>query len=181
MVAEWFNTVWGWVVAVAGGVSYSAILTTIICIILKRATAKSGDRQVEISKQVAEETCKTAIKESLGAIKTRVHKHDIEPLVEEKLREVAKISSEVQAKELKEVHEENQKIVKILEKFAVYFDDSFYVSDNAKAELKEAIADAKEEKVELAESEVVEELIEIPTNTEITPQNESQKPTLIER
>ena len=98
------------------------------------------------------------------------------------MKEVAKITSEEQVKALKDLHAENQKIVAILEKFAVYFDDSFYVSAEAKQELKDAIADAKDEKEpEIVESEVDGEFIETTPNTENNPQNESHNASYIER
>lgn len=182
MVADWFNTVWGWVVAVAGGVSYSAILTTIICIVLKGTAAKARQSQAQITKEVQKEACETAIKEGLGAIKTKVHKHDIEPLVEARLKDVAKITSEEQVKALKEIHEENQKLVLILEQISKLFDNSFYISEETKQELKNTIAEAKDEtEPELVESEVVNELVSETPNTENNTQNESHKTTSIER
>lgn len=181
-ITEWFSTVWGWVVSIVGGLSFSAIITMVLYGCIKGGFAKAVARQSSAYKEQAREVSKIAVEEGLKGIKTRVHKHDIEPLVEARMKEVAKITSEEQVKALKDLHAENQKIVAILEKFAVYFDDSFYVSAEAKQELKDAIADAKDEKEpEIVESEVDGEFIETTPNTENNPQNESHKTNYIER
>ena len=178
---DWFTNIWGWVVGIASGVSYGAILTAVIVMGIKRIGNKSEKKQVEICRETTLEATEYAIEKGLGAIKTKVHKHDIEPLVEEKLRIAAKVASEEQVKELQRIHEENQKIVAILEKFSVYFDDSYYISAETKAELKEAISNAKENKADLVESELEENYIDESPSTENNPQNESHKTNSIER
>ena len=178
MVAEWFKQTGVWVATALGGTSLAGVLGFVIWYTLKSAFTKSNKQVVELNRQLAKETSDIAVEKGLGAIKVQVHKHDIQPLVEERMREVAKISSEAQTKELKEIKENQQKMVVIMEKVAKLFDDSYYISDEAKAELNEAIEDAKEISVEPVESKVsVEETKEEP-KTEKEPQKESQKTTI---
>lgn len=182
MIAEWFQTAWGWVTSIIGGLSFSAILTAIICAMIKGNNNRNSAKLVELLREEAKASSQEAVAEGLGAIKTIVHKHDIEPLVDAKLKNVAKITSEEQTKDLKQIHKDYQQIVKILDIFSSYFDNSFYVSDENKHALKEEIAEAKdEEEPEPVKSDLIDEMVSEPVNTENSPQNESHSTTSIER
>lgn len=181
MVADWFNTVWGWVVSIVGGLSFAGIVTAIIYGCLKGGFAKAIQK-INIE-EIVKETSEKSVAEGVKRVKSITHKHDIQPLVEEKLKEIAKYTSEEQTKELKKLHEDHQKLVKILEGIASLYDDSFYVSDEVKANLKKSIAEAKNDEinVEPAESEVIDEIVYDEPNIENNPQNESHNANSIER
>ena len=60
--------------------------------------------------------------------------------------------------EIKKVQDKYDHLISIIEKLSSYFDGSIGVSEQAKAELKQAISDAKSEPVK-AESVVSDEIV----------------------
>jgi len=113
-----FQSVEGWVIASVGGVSLAGIISFIIWAVLKSAFNK------------------VIIKANLKATQ------------EEELKKIVEQAQELVAQELESVNKRYDKLVNVLEALASYFDNSIGVSDEAKQSLKEALAEAKEIKIE---------------------------------
>lgn len=150
-MGEIFSQVWVWVITALGGISLSAIITSIIYGCLKGAFNKA------IAKINVEKIADKATEKGVERVRKIAFTHDIQPLVESKLVEINEKSTEVLKEELKKVSAKYDKVITILEKLSAYFDNSIGVSEQAKTELKKALANAKEEEVLPAESVVVVE------------------------
>ena len=98
-----------------------------------------------------------ATQAGINQIKNITFKNDIQPLVESELKKVYEYSIAVLETSLKAVKGQYGHVIDVLEALAKYFDNSIGVSEDAKAELKEAIEEAKNslEETEPVESEVV--------------------------
>lgn len=144
-----------------GGVSLLAIIGTVIWFTLKAAFNRTI-RKINIEKIV-----EVAVEKSVDRIKKVSFSHNIQPIV---LSEVKKLGEEIRAEvenQYAEIKDFQRKQVAIAEKQALYFDDSI-ISDDKKKALKDAIADAKCEPVEV-KSVVVEETIEPTEKTIVAP------------
>lgn len=150
-MGEIFSQVWVWVVTALGGISLSAIITSIIYGCLKGAFNKA------IAKINVEKIADKATEKGVERVKKIAFTHDIQPLVESELVKINEKSTEVLKEELKKVSAKYDKVVTILEKLSAYFDNSIGVSEQAKTELKIALVNAKEEEVLPAESVVIVE------------------------
>lgn len=150
-----FNTVLGWIVAAVGGVTLSGIIAVIIYGCLKgafnRTIVKAG---LEKTQEVAAEK---AAEKAVEKIKKVSFKQSLQPVIESQLKKVTEEAQELVKKEMKETQDKYDKLLLVLEALSKYFDNSIGVSEEAKAELKKAIALAKEEPID----ESVEEKIEI--------------------
>ena len=71
-------------------------------------------------------------------------------------------------------------MLNVLDKLSAYFDNSIGVSENAKNELKQAIAEAKNEPITV-ESVVVDENIKETIIETVEPTKTAKKPTKVER
>lgn len=132
-----FNTIWGYVLPIGGGVTIGAILIGIGSIIIKSIVDKTF-RKIDI--QGIEDK---AVEKGVEKIKTYTYKHSIQPLVESELEKVCeKVDNKIE-KELEEVNANYKNIINCFEKFANYFDNSIGVPDTKKEELKQAIEKAK--------------------------------------
>lgn len=132
-----------------GGVSLLAIIGTVIWFTLKAAFNRTI-RKINIEKIVD-----VAVDKAVDRIKKVSFSHNIQPIV---LSEVKKLGEEIRAEvenQYAEIKDFQRKQVAIAEKQALYFDDSI-ISDDKKKALKDAIADAMCEPVEV-KSVVVEE------------------------
>ena len=139
-----FNTVWGWVIASVGGVSLAGILTTILWAILKSSFNRTIEKaNLERTQEVAAEK---AADKAVSKIKSVSYKQSLQPVVESQLKKVTEEAQEMVKAELQEVNDNYNKLLAILEALSKYFDNSIGVSDSAKAELKNAIAEAKSDK-----------------------------------
>jgi len=138
-----------------GGVSVLTIICTVLWFVLKASFNKTI-RKINIEK-ICEEAYKKGFEAGVNRVKEISFKHNIEPLVKSKLEEVNEYSIGVVKEEMGELKANYTKLVNILEAQAKYFDNSIGVSEEAKAELKEAIAEAKAEteKCVDVESEII--------------------------
>ena len=171
---EFLNEIWVWIVSAVGGLSLSAIISGIIYGALKGAFNKT------ISKINVEKIADKATEKGVETVKKVSFTHNIQPIVEIELKKINENSTEVLKKELDKVNDNYNKIVNILEKQAAYFDNSIGVPEEKKAELKKAIAEAKNEPM-VAESVVVDELDTQDTKQATMDETERISTTQVER
>lgn len=125
---------------VAGGTLGGTILVSVV-LILRAAICKKidGVKESVNNKVIANDVSK----ELIDIIKNISFEQNIQPLVESELKKVTEEANSYVAQQLKETQEGYNKLLCCVEKLAAYFDNSIGVSDEAKAELKQAIAEAK--------------------------------------
>lgn len=143
------NNIWNAVAPYLAGVSVSGIISAVIYGCLRGAFNKTISK-LDVSK-IAEETTNKSVEQ----IKKVSFQQSIQPLVESELKKIDENAAKEFKAELNEVKASYEKLRVCLEKLSAYFDNSIYVSDEAKAELHEALEDAKLPQ-ETAESVVVE-------------------------
>lgn len=175
---EILNEIWVWIVSALGGVSLAGVISAAIYGCLKGAFSKT------ISKINVEKIAKDATDKGIDKVKAVSFSHSIQPLVESELKKINEMSVEVVKKELNEVKAEYKTLINIVKKLSAYFDNSIGVSDTAKQELKQAIAEAENEPVEPTNYAVVgkvEEEDEAKDKTAREPLQDVKKATSVER
>ena len=175
---EILNEIWVWIVSALGGVSLAGVISAAIYGCLKGAFSKT------ISKINVEKIAKDATDKGIDKVKAVSFSHSIQPLVESELKKINELSVEVVKKELDEVKAEYKTLINIIKKLSAYFDNSIGVSDTAKQELKQAIAEAENEPIEPTNYAVVgkvEEEDEAKDKTEREPLQDVKKATSVER
>lgn len=161
---------------VAGGTLGSTILVSVVLIlrsaIVKRIDGvKDGVNNQVISSEVS--------KDLLEKIKNISFEQNIQPIVQSELKKVTEEANTYLKQQLKETQEGYDKLLNCVEKLAMYFDNSIGVSDEAKAELKDAIEQARtkdEPSNEFTTTVVVEEVVQ-----EQQPKKATKKQVEIER
>lgn len=150
---EVLNQIWQAIAPYVAGISVSGIISAVIYGCLRGAFNRTINK-INVDKIANEATDKGVEK-----VKQISFKHSIQPLVESELAKIDEKVAKQFKEELKKVQDNYDKLVAVLEKLSAYFDGSIGVSEQAKAELKQALADAKNEPT-IAESVVSEEIIE---------------------
>lgn len=171
---EFLNEIWVWIMSAVGGVSLSAIISAIIYGCLKGAFNKT------ISKINVESIADKATEKGVERVKKVSFTHNIQPLVESELKKVNEHSVEVLKKELADVQAKYDDVINILDKLACYFDNSIGVAEEKKAELKQAIAKAQNKPM-VAESVVIDEIVEPTTKQAVEPKTDRKSTTKVER
>lgn len=171
---EFISGIYTWVVSIIGGLSIASIISAIIYGSLKGAFNKT------ISKINVQKIADTATEKGVERVKKISFTHNIQPLVESGLEKVNEKSNEYIENSVKRLEEKLDKVILIQEKQAAYFDNSIGVSEQAKEDLKKAIADAKNEPI-IAESFVVDEEEKIETPKETVELIKPTKKTKVER
>lgn len=171
---EFLNEIWVWIMSAVGGISLSAIISAIIYGCLKGAFNKT------ISKINVESIADKATEKGVERVKKVSFTHNIQPLVESELKKINEHSVEVLKKELADVQAKYDNVIDILDKLACYFDNSIGVADEKKAELKQAIAKAQNKPM-VAESVVVDEIVDTNTKQAVEPKIERNSTTKVER
>lgn len=171
---EFLNEIWIWIMSAIGGLSLSAIISSIIYGCLKGAFNKT------ISKINVESIADKATEKGVERVKKVSFTHNIQPLVESELKKVNEHSVEVLKKELADVQAKYDNVIDILDKLACYFDNSIGVAEEKKAELKQAIAKAQNKPM-VAESVVVDEIVEPTPKQAVEPKTERNSTTKVER
>lgn len=134
-----------------GGVSLLTIICTVLWFCLKSAFNKTI-REMNI-KKIYEDANEKGFNAGVDRVKEVTFKHSIEPLVISNLEKSNEYSVAIVKEELGKTQAKYDKLVTVMEKLANYFDNSIGVAEEKKAELKEAIANAKS-------SEICEQVIE---------------------
>lgn len=145
-----WQSVWAWVVGAIGGVSFSVfmvfLLKTAITGIAKRTAEKLA------LKDLRDET----IEESKKALKQITFKQSIEPLV---VSELEKVNEKVDARltnEVADLKRKNDLILKALQKFASFFDDSYMVNAEKKEELKQVFEEYNKSEIPQEQEIIIE-------------------------
>lgn len=171
---EILNQVWVWLVSAIGGISVAGIITAIIYGSLKGAFNKA------ISKINVEKISEQATEKGIEKVKKITFTHSIQPIVESELKKVNEYSVEILKVYMEETAKKYENVLNVLDKLSAYFDNSIGVSENAKNELKKAIAEAKNEPI-TAESVVVDENVKETITETVEPTKTAKKPTKVER
>ena len=171
---EFLNEIWVWIMSAIGGLSLSAIISSIIYGCLKGAFNKT------ISKINVESIADKATEKGIERVKKVSFTHNIQPLVESGLEKVNEKAVETLREELVKLDNKYNNIINILEKQAAYFDNSIGVPEEKKAELKQAIVEAQNKPV-VAESVVIDEIVIPSTNQAVEPKIERNSTTKVER
>ena len=171
---EFLNEIWVWIMSAIGGVSLSAIISSIIYGCLKGAFNKT------ISKINVESIADKATEKGIERVKKVSFTHNIQPLVESGLEKVNEKAVETLREELVKLDNKYNNIINILEKQAAYFDNSIGVPEEKKAELKQAIVEAQNKPV-VAESVVIDEIVIPSTKQAVEPKIERNSTTKVER
>ena len=171
---EFLNEIWVWIMSAIGGLSLSAIISSIIYGCLKGAFNKT------ISKINVESIADKATEKGIERVKKVSFTHNIQPLVESGLEKVNEKAVETLREELVKLDNKYNNIINILEKQAAYFDNSIGVPEEKKAELKQAIVEAQNKPV-VAESVVVDEIVIPSTKQDVEPKTERKSTTKVER
>lgn len=148
-----------------GGITLGSVVGGIAFVCLKGAFQRLIAK-INVEK-VVKETVDTTVSETVGRVKKVSFSHNIQPLVESELVKINERNDERLTKAIAKLYEKQEKQIKIMEKFYAYFDNSM-VSDEVKKELKDAIDEAKEERVAV-ESTIVEETPEPDVKTIVEP------------
>lgn len=133
---EILNTIWQYVLPIGGGVTLGALIIGILVPVVKGTVSKLIDR---INVEKIEEK---AVNAGVEKIKTVSFKQSIAPLVKSELVKVVEVVDDKINEKLDEVDKRYAQIVNILAKLSAYFDNSIAVSEDAKQELRDALADA---------------------------------------
>lgn len=169
------NQLWVWILSALGGLTLTGIITAIIYGSLKGAFNKT------ISKINVQKIADTATEKGIEKVRKVSFTHSIQPLVESELKKINEHSVEVMKTSLKETSEKYDKLIDVMEKLSAYFDNSIGVSETAKAELKNAIKNAKEDKL-IAESVVDNEpIVEVKEEPKIEPVKTIKNNSKVER
>ena len=171
---EFLNEIWIWIMSAIGGLSLSAIISSIIYGCLKGAFNKT------ISKINVESIADKATEKGIERVKKVSFTHNIQPLVESGLEKVNEKAVETLREELVKLDNKYNNIINILEKQAAYFDNSIGVPEEKKAELKQAIVEAQNKPV-VAESVVVDEIVEPTQKQAVEPKTDRNSTTKVER
>lgn len=171
---ETLDLIWAYALTALGGISMTGILAAIIYGCLKGAFSKT------VSKIDVEKIANKATEKGIERVKKVSFTHNIQPLVESELSKINEKSVEVLKDSLKEVNDNYNKIINILEGLAMYFDNSIGVSEEKKAALKEIIANAKKEPI-TAESVVSDEIIIEDEKKSAEAKKEPKKSIAVER
>lgn len=146
-MGEIFTQAVVWIGTALGGISLAGIITAILYGCIKGAFNKT------ISKINVQKIADEATEKGVEKVRKVSFTHSIQPLVESKLEKINEKATEVIDKSVQSLNAKFDNVILILERLSAYFDNSIGVSEQAKAELKKAIADAKNE-VKTAESVV---------------------------
>lgn len=133
---EILNQVWVWVIAVCGFIAGSGIVGMIVAF-LPKLLANIVVKKINIKKEQEK-----GFNEGVAQVKKVTFKHSIQPVVESELVKVTEKVDERIVKQNKEIKEQYNRIVNVLDKFMAYFENSM-VSEEKKAELREALNQAK--------------------------------------
>lgn len=126
-----WQSVWAWVIGIICGIGAG----TLIAFLLKEVLIGIGKRIAE--KIALKDLYDKTLEESKKGLKQITFKQSIEPLVNSELE---KVNEKVDARltnELAELKRKNDLMLKALQKFASFFDDSYMVNAEKKEELKQ--------------------------------------------
>ena len=150
---EILNHIWQTVAPYLAGISIGGIFTAVIYGLLRGAFAKTVNK-INVDKIV-----ENATEKGIEKVKEISFKHSIQPLVNSELEKVTEKANRYISEEMYKLDTRYSHLIEILEKLSAYFNNSVFVSEEAKEELNKAIEEAKavEHKVESVVAETVVE------------------------
>ena len=149
---EFLNHIWNVIAPYLAGVSVGGVLTAVLYGCLKGAFSKTISK-INVS-QIAED----ATSKGIDKIKEVSFKHSIQPLVNSELNKITEKANSYIIEQIDKIDNKYNKIIEILAKFSAYFDNSVFVPDEVKSELKTAIKNAKIDDIKVESiTEIVEE------------------------
>ena len=165
---EFLNQLWQQIPPYLAGVSGCCILTAVISKVVIAGFEKLR-KNIDI-----DATVQKCLDKTIEKTKEISFKQSIQPLVESELRKITEETGRYVEKYCGASDEKLAQIVKVLEKFSAYFDNSIGIPDSAKQELKDAIAEAKGLPTSV-ETVIVDKPTEEPTKTEPKPNDAPKK------
>lgn len=151
---EELNRIWQIIAPYFSGVTIGGLLAAVIYGCLKGAFNRT------IGKINVDKIAEQATEKGIDKIKEVSFKQSIQPLVESALVKIDEKAAAQIKEELKQTRDNYEKLVNVLEKLAAYFDGSIGVSEQAKAELHDALAQAHNLPVADDPAEVEQVIIE---------------------
>jgi hypothetical protein len=171
---EILNSIWVWILSILGGVSITTILTFVIRITLTNSFKKT------IAKIDVEKIAEKATDKGVAKVKKISFTHNIQPIVESELVKINEKSTEVLRKELADVQKKYDNLIVIMEKLSAYFDNSIGVAEEKKVDLRNAIANAKNDTV-TAESVIIDEFVDEDVKSVAEPEKPTKTNIKVER
>lgn len=151
---EFLNQIWVWVAGILGGISYTGIIGAVIYGCLR------GGFNRTIQKLNVEKINENIANKQMERIKKVSFTQNIQPIVESELKKITENANAYIDKAYEKVEIKFDKILNVMKCFAAYFDNSIAVTDEAKENLKNAIAEAEKETSKPVEIDVQEIVIE---------------------
>lgn len=171
---EILNTIWVWVLTILGSISFGSIFLFVAKLSI------GGQVKKLIAKINVKEIADQATEKGVAKVKKISFNHNIQPLVESELVKINEKSTEVLKKELADVQKKYDNLIVIMEKLSAYFDNSIGVAEEKKADLKKAIADAKNDPI-TAESIVIDEFVDEDVKSVAEPEKPTENTIKVER
>lgn len=165
---EIFSEIWAWIIAGVSSISFNAIFLAIGLGIIRGSANKVA------SKFNVEKISEKATEKGVSKLKEMTFNHSIQPIVESKLRVISEEANGIVKKELEETQKRYDKLINVIEKLASYFDNSIGVPEEKKAELKQAVLEAKNEPTSVS-SVVIEQVVETKAEAVIEPVKKPKK------
>lgn len=169
---EILNSIWQAIYPYVAGISVTGIISAIIYGCLKGAFNRT------INKINVEKIAEKATDKGVDRVKSISFEHSIQPIV---MSEIKKLNEQVAKEfkdEIKKTQDNYNKLIAVIEKLSAYFDGSIGVSEQAKAELKQALSEAKNEPA-IDESVVSAQVIVEDAKNEIKPKKQSESASKI--
>lgn len=158
---EILNQIWNYALPI-GGFTVGAIIIAIGSVLLKGSVTKAFEKKAsELDLAKIEQA---AVDKGIEKVKEISFKQSIQPLVNSELEKVYENVARHFEELSNELAKKQEQTIDILEKLSAYFDNSVGVPDTVKAELKKAIAIAKDKPITEVET-TVEEVAEEPAKT----------------
>lgn len=140
-MSETINQIIVWVGTALGGVSVASIITAIIVGCVKGGFNKA------ISKINVEEISERATNKVIEKVKEVSFKQSIEPIAKAELTKITEQANVFIEKAFEKTQEQYNKLLKVVESFAKYFENSVYITEEAKENLRKALKEAEIEPI----------------------------------
>ena len=172
---------------IAPYVTNGAVVGAIVSVLgalLSRKIKKTKDTTTtaieNVKKSVNNEVIAEKVTENMKEyFKNVTIEQDLTPLAKSTLKTVTEEANDYLKQQLKETQEGYNKLLNCIEKLSAYFDNSIGVSEDAKAELKKAIEEAKvpEEPKKTFETKIVAEEVKVEEVKIEEPKKQTKKKT----
>ena len=142
----WLKETWekckGWLIGAFSGVSLSVIVAAIMSVLIKRATNKGFDKlEKNTNSTTIADLSSQKILDKLSNVALDVN---IKPVLASQYKAMSEEINGELTINLQKQDKKNLAVINLVEKLGNYFDCSVAVSDEAKAEFKQAVQEAKD-------------------------------------